>query len=145
MIWTLKVNCIYGRYLGEECFRVIEIASSDSLYDLHIAIQKAVGFGNDHPFAFHAGRTWRHRKLVFDDSCNLDESMAVYENTTLAQVYPLPKGLRLFYVFDFGDSWTFSIGRSTKKPSAPQVGVTYPRVIKAVGRNPDQYGSYSDE
>lgn len=144
MIWTLKIECVYGRYLEEDCLRVIETHSTDSLLDLHGAIQEAVGFGNDHPFEFYAGRNRGNRKLVFDDSCEPDESLAVYANTTLEQVYPLPKGLRLFYCFDFGDNWTFAIRKSTRKPGPPQPGITYPRVIDSIGPNPDQYGPADD-
>ena len=141
MIWTLRVECIYGEYLEEDCVRVFETPSTTSLLDLHEAILEAVGFDNDHLFAFFAGRNWRHRKLVFNDSCEeWEESRAVYSNTTLEQVYPLPKGLRLFYRFDFGDNWAFAIRKSAKKPTAPQPGISYPRVIEAIGPNPPQYG-----
>ena len=36
-----------------------------TLYDLHLFIQKAVDFDNDHLFDFYAGRHERNRKIVF--------------------------------------------------------------------------------
>ena len=57
MIITLKVECIWGLHLEEDCVRVIEIDFRASLNDLHDAIQDAVDFDDDHLFEFFAGRT----------------------------------------------------------------------------------------
>ena len=65
MIWTLRIECVWGWHLEEECVRVIEIDSESSLDDLHNAIQDAVDFDRDHPFEFTAGRSRRNRKVVF--------------------------------------------------------------------------------
>ena len=61
MISTLTADCVWGAYLEEPCRRVIEIDERDSLYGLHLAIQAAVNFDNDHPFEFYAARTVRSR------------------------------------------------------------------------------------
>ena len=50
MIWTLKIECEWGRHLEEECIRMIEIEEESTLYDLHLLIQKLVKFDNDHLF-----------------------------------------------------------------------------------------------
>jgi hypothetical protein len=52
----------------------------------------------------------------------------IYE-TTVAELFALPKDRKLFYWFDFGDDWKFSIARMR---TAPQVTVKrrkYPRVV----------------
>ena len=53
MIWMLKVELLFGAYAEEECIRVIEIDSSSTLEDLHLAIQDAVDFDNDHLCEFY--------------------------------------------------------------------------------------------
>ena len=72
MIWTLRIECIGGMYWKEDCVRIIEIDSKSSLLALHDAIQDAVDFDRDHMFEFFAGRNWRNRKVVFENSFDLE-------------------------------------------------------------------------
>ena len=137
MILTLKIECVFGISLEESCTRTIEIGSDATLYDLHFAIQDAVGFDDDHPFEFYAGRSERNRKVVFGDEDGCFD-------LTLEEVYPLEKGLKLYYLFDFGDDWTFKITQSRKKAIPAEDEVTYPRVIERIGKNPEQYPIYEE-
>ncbi len=145
MIWALRIECVYGLYLEEECIRTIEIDSGSSLFDLHETIQDAVDFDRDHLFEFFAGRNYRNRKVVFEDSFDWEESADIYTEKTLGQVYPLPKSCKLYYHFDFGDDWYFEIRKSRKKFREPEPGVRYPRVVESIGPAPQQYGSFDDE
>ena len=145
MIWTLRIECIGGMYWKKDCVRIIEIDSKSSLLDLHDAIQDAVDFDRDHMFEFFAGRNWRNRKVVFENSFDLESGFDIYDSITLEQVYPLPKGCKLYYHFDFGDDWYFEIRVSRNKPREPDANVTYPRVIEAIGPNPVQYGRYEED
>jgi len=139
MIWTFRVECIRGAYLTPPCIRVIEIDSGSSLIDLHDAIPDAVQFGRDHPCEFYVGRSYRNRQAVFHDSLDWDEAFNACFQAALDHVYPLPKSLRLSHHFDFGDRWCFKIRKVRKKPTAPEAGVHYPRVIEAQRPNPEQY------
>jgi hypothetical protein len=132
MVITLRVECIFGIYIEEECIRTIDIQSDATLYDLHRIIQESVAFDDDHLFEFYAGRHERNRKMSFGDS---EENL----DTSLDEIYPLEKGLKLYYLFDFGDSWTFKISKSRRKPKPPEDGVTYPVVTERIGKNPVQY------
>ena len=140
MIITLRVECVRGKYLREECVRVIEIEDGASLPDLHAAIQDSVGFDYDHMFEFSAGRNYRHRKLVFTDGDDWEFEAEAMGDATLEKVYPLPKRLKLYYHFDFGDDWYFWIRKSRKRPVQPEPGVKYPRVVERIGPDPEQYG-----
>ena len=53
MIITLKIECVWGAYLREQCIRVFEFEEDAVLLDLHNAIQDAFDFGRDHPFRFY--------------------------------------------------------------------------------------------
>jgi len=133
-------------YFEEDCIRVIEIEESASLIDLHAAIQDSVCFDYDHLFEFFAGRNWRRRDLLFSEEFFDWEAEADdLEEVTLEDVYPLPKGMKLYYHFDFGDDWYFEIKKSRKKPAQPQAGVNYPRVVERIGPNPEQYPDYDEE
>jgi hypothetical protein len=63
-----------------------------------------------------------------------------FETILLKDIYPLKKGLKLYYLFDFGDEWIFGIYKLRKK-AIPQEGVQYPRVVSQTGNQLSQYGS----
>ena len=137
MIYTLRVECIWGLHLRNECVRVIEIEDDATLEDLHLAIQSAVSFDDDHLYDFHAGRNYRNRQVRFAQSDEGDEG--AYSRIRLRDVYPLGN-LKLYYIFDYGGSWTFEI-RKARKVHAPQPRIRYPRVIERRGLDPEQYPS----
>ena len=147
MIWTLKIECEWGRYLEEDCVRMIEIDEGSTLYDLHLIIQKSVKFDNDHLFEFFTGRHFRNRKPLFpEDAWDIDYEKATdnYHQMTLNEIYPLPKGLKLFYHFDFGDDWIFKITKSRKKPKSPDEEIEYPQLIESIGPAPQQYPTWEE-
>lgn len=139
MILTLTVECVDGMYLEDECVRVIEIDETASLYDLHEAIQDAVGFARDHPFEFflaNSASPQAHKRWLTEQE-KWEEKERDFFRTRLNSIYPLGRK-KLYYLFDFGDDWTFEIrkGRGAKKPES---GVRYPRVVQSIGPNPKQY------
>lgn len=134
MIWTIKVTLLAGMYATSDCVRVIEMDSSTRLEDLHFVIQDVVDFGNDHPYHFFVARTLRSRDRKHYD----DENGQLY-SVRLADLFPLPKGRKLFYYFDYGDSWIFEVSRARRAPFEPLPGIDYPVLIEAIGENPEQY------
>lgn len=110
--------------------RIIEVKEDFSLRDLHNYIQEIVEFDDDHLYEFSIGKTPRNR------------SSAIAKNTKLKEIYPL-KGFKLFYLFDFGDSWLFEIKKSRKKNIANSQS-TYPALIESSGVNPEQYPEYEE-
>ena len=120
----------------------IEVPDSFSLYGLHLFIQDIIEFDNDHLFEFYAGRNDRNRKLKFSDEPGYPHDGGEYEDITLKDIYPL-KGLKLYYLFDFGDNWLFEIRKSRKKATAKE-GIEYPRVVSDNGVKLNQY-YYEDE
>jgi hypothetical protein len=134
MIWTLNVELLFGTYAKEGWNGLIEIESSATLEDLHFAIIDAVNFENDHLYEFYVSRTERSRnRLRFDE-----ESGKIY-NTTLESLYPLEKGRKLYYLFDYGDHWLFKITKSRKSPQEPKIDIKYPRLLSETGKAPVQY------
>jgi len=150
MIYTLTIKSVYGCYLEEDCERVLEIEKTATLYNLHCTIQKVMNFGFDHPYEFFTSRTGhpyhkrgRLGKLdadAFEDDWEAQERS--WAHIKLEDIWPLEKG-RLYYLFDYGDNWVFSIGKKRGEKEAEE-GVNYPRVIKSVGPTPQQYPSYDE-
>jgi len=112
--------------------------------DLHEVIQDAVEFGRDHPFTFYTANSsspWaRMNWLTEEDEWQARES--AFCRVNLKDIYPLGRR-KLYYLFDFGDKWTFEV-RKAKGGKVPEPGVVYPRVIEAFGPNPQQYPIYEE-
>ena len=143
IIWTFRIKLPWVR---SECVRVIEIKSNASFLDLHEAIQDAVDFDNDHLFEFYLGRNPRNRVYAIggDPDWETFNPMKTYRNIKLSDAWPLPKGMNLYYLFDFGDNWLFQVNKTRHKDKFVQPGLVYPRVIEAKGKNPEQYPDYED-
>jgi hypothetical protein len=88
----------------------------------------------DHLYEFYYAGTARSReRLRFDD-----EDGELFSRI-LDTLFPLPKDRKLFYLFDYGDSWLFSVERTRKAPHEPAAGVRYPDLVESIGDNPEQY------
>ena len=119
MILTLTIECVRGAYLRERWIRVIEIHARASLYDLHDAIQDAFDFGRDHLFDFFLANTssaYAARKRLTEKE-EWEDREDYFFRTCLTNIWPTGRK-KLYYVFDFGDKWTFEIrkGRGRKEP-----------------------------
>lgn len=139
MIWTIKIQLLYGRFAEEEWESIVEVESSSTLEDMHYTVQYAVDFDNDHMYEFYVSRTDRSRDRVLFDN----ENEKIY-TTTLENLYPLKKNKNLYYMFDYGDSWLFKISKTRKKLHEPVKGIEYPLLIEEKGRVPEQYPDYED-
>jgi len=139
MIWVLKIELLFGTYAENEWEANLEIDSTSTLEKLHFSIQGAVKFDNDHLYEFYISRTERsHDRVILDD-----ENGGIY-NTTLESLYPLEKRKKLYYMFDYGDHWLFSVTKSRKKAQQAKQGIKYPRIINETGSKPEQYPSWEE-
>jgi hypothetical protein len=110
---------------------------------LHLFIQKIIDFENDHLFSFYAGKNDRNQKIKFSDNPGYPDDGGNYKGILLKTVYPL-KGLKLYYLFDFGDNWLFEIRKSRQK-TEPQHDTQYPRIVSDNGVKLRQYLGYDFE
>jgi Plasmid pRiA4b ORF-3-like protein len=136
-IWTLKVKLVFGIHARGPWEATLEIDSSATLEDLHLAIQSAVQFDDDHMYMFYAARTHRSR-----DRTDFELEDGTLQDTTLAELFLLPPDRKLFYWFDFGDDWIFSVGRTRTAPQVAGKNRKYPRIVGTRGDTPVQYPSW---
>ena len=137
MIETLKIKLLSGMTDNDwEC--MVEVPNDYSLYDLHGVIQQAVGFNNDHLFEFAIGRNYNPRSTIVIgcDDDGIDEK--------IDSILPKIKGKKLFYMFDYGDSWLFQISKSRKKSFKANPKIQYPRLTIEIGVKPEQYPDWDD-
>lgn len=84
--------------------RVLEIPEDVTLWDLHETIQNIIEFDDDHLFEFYTGKNFRNRNRVFGMEDDFSDEQPESLETQLNEIYPLT-GMKLYYHFDFGDSW----------------------------------------
>jgi hypothetical protein len=130
---------ISEKYTTKEISRVIEIRGDQTLEDLHQAIFKAYDRWDEHLYEFQFG------KRPFDPAgpnIGIPDPRKKGKRTEDARATKLDdlnlKAHRAFgYWFDFGDDWYHQIQVDRIEQAIPTV--TYPRVIKRVGKSPPQY------
>ncbi len=138
-IWTLNVKLLDCPLAEDKWKCVIEIESSATLEDLHLAIQDAVEFENDHLYEFYIAPSQRsHDRMAY----SVDDGNIF--NTSIEQVFPLETGNKFFYWFDFGDDWMFEVSLNRKAPHEPVKGETYPQLVDEIGTKPLQYPDFDE-
>jgi hypothetical protein len=110
--------------------KTIEVKEDFTLMQLHKYIQKLIEFDDDHLYEFYVEKNPRNLRNLVSKKLKLNE------------IYPL-KGEKLYYLFDFGDSWLFQIVKSRKKVIEDNK-VAYPLLVESTGVNPEQYPEYED-
>ena len=128
-------------------YREIEVESRKTLSDLAEAIVHAFGFEFDHAFGFYSKLTGQDvmrsqpKYELFADMGERTEAKSV-EKTRVADAFP-DVGHTMLFMFDYGDDWRFvveviGLGQKAAK-------TRYPKVLKKVGKAPEQYGDWDDD
>jgi len=147
MIWTLKVTCVDGPYVDGECIRFIEIEETANLYDLHVAIQEAMAFDDEFPFAYFYAVNKTGKRLYVPAGVDPEEGVDtdIYEDMPLATAFDVKKK-GFFYLFNFDEEWLFQIEKE-KGSKKPKAGEFYPVLIEArnVGSLPMQYDNSAND
>ncbi|MPR13106.1 IS1096 element passenger TnpR family protein [Microvirga tunisiensis] len=128
-------------------YREIEVESRKTLSDLAEAIVHSFGFEFDHAFGFYSKLTGQDvmrsqpRYELFADMGEATEAKSV-EKSRIADAFP-DVGHKMLFMFDYGDDWRFvveviGLGQKVAK-------TRYPKVLKKVGKAPEQYGAWEEE
>jgi len=117
----------------------LEIPIDHSLDELHQAILSAIGFDNDHMYEFCIANSYYSRS---SERISCDDDKVTQE--TVDTIFLKAKGKKLFYMFDYGDSWLFQISKSRKKRFSEKPDTFYPRVALESGIKPEQYPDWDE-
>lgn len=131
-IYTLIIKFPRNQYSEDDMqwSRTIEVSEDYSLPKLHNYIQTLIEFDNDHLYEFYIGKNPRNKIQSLPKKLNLNE------------IYPLT-GVKLYYLFDFGDNWLFEITKS-RKVQKVFPNIVLPRLVESIGENPEQYPEYEE-
>jgi len=114
-------------------WRRMQVPSTYTFWDLHVAIQSAMGWSDCHPHKFRIiSKTVDILVLgtqleESDDVFGEDVALPDWKHTISEYEVMLPKAFTT-YIYDFGDYWEHGIDFEKVIPA--EVGVTYPRCIK---------------
>lgn len=152
IVHQLRITCLTGPWLDDECVRFIEVPERANLYDLHVAIQDAVDFDEEFPFYFFTALALESDRTLIPEgmSAEIEPSELdpdVYEDCPVFDYVTVSAKESLFYVFgsEF-DDWVFKIQHTGTSHEA-LAGEFYPFVLNelSMGPNPEQYGSGFDD
>ena len=102
-------------------WRRVQAPGDITLGALHTVLQLVMAWDGYHLHQFVVGDTFYSDPAMMDDLDTLDE-----DTTTLRQVVPR-EGMKIFYEYDFGDSWEHEI--LVEKVLPPEGGVQAPTCI----------------
>ncbi|MCL2321172.1 MAG: plasmid pRiA4b ORF-3 family protein [Oscillospiraceae bacterium] len=149
--------------LDKDIWRTIRLSHEHTLEDLHLAIQDAFDFDNDHLYAFYINGTSKTGKEIngypdrygmfgvgedfgmFEDIDEVEDdedSGELTANKVKIEDLELHKGARITYIFDFGDNWEFNIVVKQIDKDVPLP--TEPEIVESKGESPPQY-EFRDE
>jgi hypothetical protein len=144
-----KVEEIHGNFYfkvsldyPKSPYRVIAIHSSDTMEDLHLAIQDAFDFGNDHLYLFSMDMRGYHSSHVIDCPMAYDEGNEFADEVTIGSLPWIPKH-KFLYIFDFGDNWEFVC--KLQKIDTSEDPLQEYKIVETVGEAPKQYEDYDED
>ena len=123
--------------LGDECSRTLIVSADHTLDELADAILDAFDFDNDHLYHFQYKTDFGAlRKVGHPATYDCDGFTSA---TRLRHLHPAP-GMKVTFVFDYGDYWEFEIVVMYGSEDAVS-GIT---VTDRKGVAPEQYPEYED-
>ncbi|MEL7340942.1 MAG: plasmid pRiA4b ORF-3 family protein, partial [Bacteroidota bacterium] len=122
-----------------EVWRRLSLPWDATLEDLHLLIQQAVQFDNDHLYAFSHRLGFNSRAMY---TSPWDNSGIPADETRIGDIQFLPPK-PFYYIFDFGDNWQFEIFLEEIKPETK--AKQSPTILESQGDAPAQYHFYEDE
>jgi hypothetical protein len=124
-------------HVAPAIWRRIQVPSEATFWDLHCAINDAMGWEDVHPHEFQLGNKRDSLRIgmpMEDDSSWDDDTLADWE-VPIATHFAKP-GTRCHYLYDFGDGWSHKVELEAIQPREPDV--KYPRCLDGVRACPPE-------
>ncbi|MFT4665031.1 MAG: hypothetical protein ACI8YQ_000383 [Polaribacter sp.] len=119
-----------------DIWRTIAFNPGHSLSHVHLAIQNAFEFDNEHLYGFYMDNRVRASKKFFNDPRS---GKPPYANEQTLETLNLIPQQRFLYLFNYDDSWELHVDLleiATGNPTSP-----YPIILDTNGDAPYQYGN----
>jgi hypothetical protein len=125
--------------------RRLAVRGDQTLHDLHLALQDAFEWANDHLYAFWLdGAYWSRRGVEFTEPLHARELGDPETRSARVRLgdLALEPRQKIAYVFDFGDEWRVEL--TVARVDADDGGV-YPRLLESIGKAPAQYPALEED
>lgn len=136
-VYTFKVAFDHNKRI----YSKIDVHSESLWEDLHLAIQKAIGFENDHLYSFfltgEGTKSIRKRMDAPEVACPLADPADYVTTRTRVGDIELNEKEKLYYLFDYGDEWWFELTVTDIKDGGEEEH--YPAIKMVKGPLPEQY------
>lgn len=150
-IYRLKIvlKRMGSEKIGKKVSRTFEIGERYTLYDLHLEIQDAFAWDNDHMFSFYLGNKLFDRPNEYSGSPlgehfvpSMGEPSKSAAKTQLRDL-DLEEKKKFFYLFDYGDELVHQVlVERIRDKKENEKG--FPVVVDKFGEAPDQYDDFED-
>ncbi len=120
----------------DEIFREIDIRSNQTFEELHVCIQKSIGFDNAHNASFYISDDYWRKGTEITLKNETEQEKKLMAKSKLGAFIEDPHQ-KLLYLFDFNAGWHFYIELIKILDADPKS--TYPRASKSAGIAPNQY------
>jgi Plasmid pRiA4b ORF-3-like protein len=134
-----------GKYVFKVAYdaktwRKIEISAQHSLEDLHLAIQNAFDFDNEHSYSFFMdNKRWSEKAFHSPESPD-----APYANDVKLIDLNLRDKAKFLYLFDYADEWVFHL-TLTEVDEKDDIEAFVAKVIELQGDAPKQYARWEEK
>lgn len=126
-------NFVFRVHVAPSIWRTIALSSEHTLDDLHLMIQRAFKFDNDHLYAFYMDNRW-YSEERFESPLSSEGPSA--DDVTVGEL-GLTVNQAFIYHFDFGDDWRFDVQLLEIKTGEPLL--LNPKILETHGEAPKQY------
>lgn len=133
IIKVAKSNFTFKVSLEKSVWRKIKLSYKHSLEDLHLMIQEAFNFDNDHLYAFYMDGK-RYSRNAYHSPMGDEEP---FTDEAIIGELGLYVGQKILYYFDYGDSWEFAVQLLAMDEG--ERPLKEPKIIEVKGEAPEQY------
>ena len=131
-VLRLKVELLE---IAPPIWRRIEVPGDSTFWDLHVAIQDAMGWADSHLHMFEIRDAGRKSVEIGIPDPDFESGVVAGWTRPLSKHVKKP-GDRLVYEYDFGDSWRHSVVLEAVSSAEP--GVRYPRCLDGARKCPPE-------
>ena len=150
-VYRLKVELIRIGFqeIDTEVSRTFEIEGKQTLYDLHINIQHAFDWDNDHMFSFYLSDKLFDQDNEFSANPLGEHLISSFgkssKSASDAQLRDLGLsiGLSFWYLFDYGDELVHRVTVEEVREMTSK-DIDLPKMLHQTGNAPSQYGNVEE-
>ena len=132
--------------LVHEVSKTFLITGKETLYDLHMKIQRAFDWDNDHMFSFYIFNKIDDKVFEYSAAPDGEHYVSKWRDTEPASETEIRdlefyEGLKFRYLFDYGDKFTHEVSVIKIEGEAELNNIPF-KLLESKGECPSQYGSY---